>query len=260
MGHLIEVSNPDAPFLRNKTLCVKLSGDGTNVGKRLHLINFTFTLLDEGSSVHSSQGNHLLAILKEPEKYDTLKTGLEDIRKEVENLKTLEHSGIQFTVNYFLGGDSKFLAIVVGILTVPVPHTLAYGVKYRTIRDMMLKSGVLCQKLQKVHERLKKISVWLKVQSRKEFNVSNTPPHYFQAYRSLTLLSIIYTFLRVCDVLIDLLIIRLCFEDSIDKVKKFTKFDSLKYKHVYAYQQFVSVLVIPGFEFYIVKRQRHSRT
>lgn len=115
VGHLIEVSNPDAPFLRNKTLCVKLSGDGTNVGKRLHLINFTFTLLDEGSSVHSSQGNHLLAILKEPEKYDTLKTGLEDIRKEVENLKTLEHSGIQFTVNYFLGGDSKFLAIVVGI-------------------------------------------------------------------------------------------------------------------------------------------------
>ena len=65
--HLIEVSNPDAPFLQNRTLRVKLSGDGTNVGKRLHLINFTFTLLDEGSSVHSSQGNHILAVLKEPE-------------------------------------------------------------------------------------------------------------------------------------------------------------------------------------------------
>ena len=115
VAHLIEVSNPDAPFLQNKTLRVKLSGDGTNVGKRLHLINFTFTLLDEGSSVHSSQGNHLLAILKEPEKYDTLKIGLADIRNEVENLKTLEHSGIQFTVNYFLGGDLKFLAIVTGI-------------------------------------------------------------------------------------------------------------------------------------------------
>jgi len=82
VAHLIEISNPDAPFLQNKTLRVKLSGDGTNVGKRLHLINFTFTLLDEGSSVHSSQGNHLLAILKEPQKYDTLKTGLADIRNE----------------------------------------------------------------------------------------------------------------------------------------------------------------------------------
>ena len=30
---------------------VKLSGDGTNIGKRLHVINFTFTLLDEGSAI-----------------------------------------------------------------------------------------------------------------------------------------------------------------------------------------------------------------
>ena len=81
MRHLIEVSNPDAPFLQNRTLRVKLSGDGTNVGKRLHLINFTFTLLDEGSSAQSSQGNHILAVLKEPEKYDTIKNGLADIRK-----------------------------------------------------------------------------------------------------------------------------------------------------------------------------------
>ena len=104
--HLIEVSNPDAPFLQNRTLRVKLSGDGTNVGKRLHLINFMFT--DEGSSVHSSQGNHILSVLKEPEKYDTIKNGLADIRKEVEDLKTLEHNGMQFTVTYYLGGDLKF--------------------------------------------------------------------------------------------------------------------------------------------------------
>ena len=87
----------------------------TNVGKQLHLINFTFTLLDEGSSAHSSQGNHILAVLKEPENYDTIKNGLADIRKEVEDLKTGEHNGMQFTVTYYPGGDLKFLAIVTGI-------------------------------------------------------------------------------------------------------------------------------------------------
>lgn len=34
-------------------------------------------------------------------------------------------------------------------------------------------------------------------------------------------------------------------------MKKFTKFDTLKYKHVYAYQQFVTGLGISGFEFYV---------
>ena len=38
---------------------VKLSGDGTCVGKRLHVVNFTFTLLDEGSKAHSADGKLL---------------------------------------------------------------------------------------------------------------------------------------------------------------------------------------------------------
>ena len=79
--------------------------------------------------------------------------------------------------------------------------------------------------------------------SRKEYNVSNCP-----LFPSIPITNVVidnlHMFLRVCDVLIDLLIIRLRFEDSIDKVKKFTKFDTLKYKHVYAYQQFVTGLGI----------------
>jgi hypothetical protein len=40
---------------------VKLSGDGTNVGKHLHVINITFTILEEGSKAMSADGNHLVA-------------------------------------------------------------------------------------------------------------------------------------------------------------------------------------------------------
>ena len=45
-------------------MCVKLSGDGTNIGKRLHVVNFTFTMLDEGEKAYSAEGNHVLAIVK----------------------------------------------------------------------------------------------------------------------------------------------------------------------------------------------------
>ena len=46
---------------------VKLSGDGTCVGKRLHVVNFTFTLLDEGSKAHSADGNYCLAMFRQKE-------------------------------------------------------------------------------------------------------------------------------------------------------------------------------------------------
>ena len=58
-----------------------MSGDGTWIGKRLHVLNITFTVLDEGVLAYSSEGNHTLALLKEPEKYEFLQRGLEDLRK-----------------------------------------------------------------------------------------------------------------------------------------------------------------------------------
>ena len=68
---LHKVAPKDAQFKTQKKIRVKLSGDGTNIGKHLHVINFTFTLLDEGSKAYSSDGNHVLAILREAESYDS---------------------------------------------------------------------------------------------------------------------------------------------------------------------------------------------
>lgn len=64
----------DKPDLKSalidgKTLRIKLSGDGTSLARSMHVINFTFTMLVEERHC-SAAGNHLLAILKEPEKYE----------------------------------------------------------------------------------------------------------------------------------------------------------------------------------------------
>ena len=52
----------DASFIRDRTVRVKLTGDGTNIGKHLHVVNFTFTILDEGDLVYGAAGNHCIAI------------------------------------------------------------------------------------------------------------------------------------------------------------------------------------------------------
>ena len=74
--HLLKNSLPTDSIVQNKKIQVKLSGDGTNIGKRLHVVNVTFTILDEGSKAMSASGNHMIAIIKEPEDYDKLAKSL----------------------------------------------------------------------------------------------------------------------------------------------------------------------------------------
>ena len=68
---------------------VKLTGDGTNIGKRLHVVNFGFTIIDEGDLAYSAAGNHCIAISKQTEDYASLKAALRDIETEVELLETI---------------------------------------------------------------------------------------------------------------------------------------------------------------------------
>ena len=84
------------------------------IGKRLHVINFTYTLLDEGDKAYSYEGNHPLAICRAGESYESLKRALQDIISEVEQLQTMTIDSEMYEIEYFLGGDWKFLAIVTG--------------------------------------------------------------------------------------------------------------------------------------------------
>lgn len=96
-------------------LKVKLSGDGTRVCRKLNLVNFTFTLLNEDDIAMSAKGNHTIAILNVPEDYEKLAVALRDIIAEVERLKCVVVDNEKFEIEYFLCSDLKFLAIICGI-------------------------------------------------------------------------------------------------------------------------------------------------
>ena len=70
-----------------ETICVKLTGDGTQISRGFNLINFAFTVLEEGNKAMSVKGNHSLAILKISEANDDeLFCALRDIIEEARNL------------------------------------------------------------------------------------------------------------------------------------------------------------------------------
>lgn len=63
-----------------QTIRIKLTGDGTNIGKRLTVNNFTFTLLSEKEVAIGKKRNCVLAILKTAETLDNLRDSREDLR------------------------------------------------------------------------------------------------------------------------------------------------------------------------------------
>jgi hypothetical protein len=49
-----------------------VTGDGTQIGRGLSVVNFAFTIIEEGGQAGSVKGNHTIAILKVSENYDDL--------------------------------------------------------------------------------------------------------------------------------------------------------------------------------------------
>ena len=60
------------------------------------------------------KGNYVLAVIKTTETYDNLKESLADLRMEMRNLKKINVNNCTYLIEYVLGGDRKFLAVVCG--------------------------------------------------------------------------------------------------------------------------------------------------
>ncbi|CAB4031444.1 Hypothetical predicted protein [Paramuricea clavata] len=206
---MIKNSPPTESFQQNKKIRVKLSGDATNVGKRLHVVNVTFTILDEGSKAMSADGNHIIAIIKEPENYEKLLEALSDIR-----------------------GDWKFLACICGLGAAISTHPCIwckcplYDNYDGTNEWSMVDTNKGARTIKEIEEKSKQGSRGEKC------NVKHSPlfptiPLDHVAIDSLHL------FLRIADNLINLLILEFWRLDAIDKKKTFNDgFERSKYTHM----------------------------
>lgn len=81
-------------------------------------ILLSFSLLQAGDDVMSAGGNHTIAIVKGSESYNTLNESFGMVFNEINNLineKQITINDSKFNLEFFLGGDYKFLLIMMGM-------------------------------------------------------------------------------------------------------------------------------------------------
>ena len=238
--------------MRDKKVKVKLTGDGTNIGKHLHVVNFVFTILDEGEKACTASGNHCIAILKESESYDAMKLGLKDIIREVESIEQIIVRDLDFDVLFYLGGDWKFLAMATGIDAATSTHACIWckcpaierhdSEQVWSISDVSLGAWTIEE------------NVTIGSSRSKRYNVSH-PPLFPTIPLTRVVVDNLHMFLRVAVTLIDLLLLELRRLDKIDKCSKLSKsVDQLQY--IKKYESTLLMLGISGFSFWIGKESK----
>ena len=86
----------------------------------------SFCLLQTGEKVMSSRGNRTIAIVNGPEKYETLEHSFSSAINEINTvLETgfIEVDGKEIQIEMFLGGDYKFLLMVMGLSGATSTHS-----------------------------------------------------------------------------------------------------------------------------------------
>ena len=196
------------------TVKVKVSSDGTNVGKRLSVVNVTYTILNEKQRAISEKGNYLLAIVKEKESYDILSVGLPDLAKEMEQLKEIKAEGSIYKIEYFFGGDWKFLASVCGVGAANGDYACIWCKRPKLQRHYINKVSSIMdpefgtRTLNEIRDNSKS----------KKCNCIHAPLFPFIPLNHVIIDSL-RLYLRICDNLIQLLIWQLKVCDAIDKKK-----------------------------------------
>lgn len=227
---------------------VKISGDGTKVGKRLNIVNITYTIINEKNRAMSEKGNYLLAVVKTKESYDTLAESLSNIIEEMEQTTSINVDGTAYPLEYFLGGDWKFLACVCGIGGANADYACIWCTCPKKERHNMEKSwSILDPELGA--RSLEKIRQFART---KKYNCNHAPLFSFIP-TSHVVIDTLHLYLRITDNLIELIIRELKRCDAIEKKKTFTdNFERDKYKHMAEYEKYLQSLGIQ-FQFYVGK-------
>jgi hypothetical protein len=116
------LNNLDEIELKNiDNLQIKFGADGTNIGKNVFLVNFTFTFLQE-DICNSYSGNYCIGVGQIQEKYDCLKEPMYYMFDSIKDFKTFIFKNIEYKIEYFFSADLKFLLEVNGLKSANSNH------------------------------------------------------------------------------------------------------------------------------------------
>lgn len=105
------------PGDQGKPVKVKISRDGARMTNSTFIL-LSFALLQAGNDVMSSKGNHTNAVAKGKEDYQTMQTSSANLFQDINSVINKEKiviDGITIDLEFFLGGDYKFILLMMGL-------------------------------------------------------------------------------------------------------------------------------------------------
>lgn len=216
-------------------IVVKISGDGTRIGKRIHCVNITFRVV-YGQNLGKE---HILAMVRKPEKYKYLCKIFEPIMENLPN--SVEILGKDIKVKFCLGADLKFLNEMMGLgacsstyscLWCKCPSNERYNCSKKwSMIDLDFGARTVEEIVQYSQGPKKKNMGCLASPILPFISVCNVVPDP------------LHLFLRISDQLTLQLIQKLQHKDNLSKHSK--NVDKEKCKNILAFEEFVNELSIP---------------
>ena len=210
-------ANPNHP--KNEPMRVKISCDGAKMSRSANFMILSFSLLQTGDLVMSSKGNRTIGIVNGPESYDTLKDSFSELFKEINEVNKqgkIKDGDNEIPVDLFLGGDYKFLLMVMGLSGATSDYSCLWCRIHKHIRWDMSKP------LDYYHEKINRsIEDILENNKKAECSCKNKPLLEIEVYHII--LDELHLMLRISDRLLENLIKEVMEKDGkedFDKSKK----------------------------------------
>ena len=239
--HQMSQTIPDNESVPNH-IGVKISGDGTRIGKRIHCVNITFRVI-YGEHLSSE---YILGMVRKPEKYKYLCAIFKPI---VANLPDSVSVGTEsVSLKLYLGADMKFLNEMMGLGACSSKYSCVWckcpsNERYiHTKKWSMLDAELGARTVEEI-TRLSKLS--------KNKNMSCIAPPILPFIPVHNVIADpLHLFLRISDQLVLQLIQILRHRDNVGKNSKTV--DLSKCRNMAAFEEFVKDLSIP-WSFYTSK-------
>ena len=94
---------------------LKLTADGTNLGRAKSVVNAAFMLVDDAENVMSVCGVNIFAVTEWSETYEELRGFYSYIDQQIKDNREIEVLGKKYTIDVYFCSDMKMICIVLGL-------------------------------------------------------------------------------------------------------------------------------------------------
>ncbi|XP_066913541.1 uncharacterized protein [Clytia hemisphaerica] len=127
-----------------KSVMLKVSGDGTKLTRKSNLVVLSYSVIESTGSQLKSSGNNAIGVGMGSESYECVKESFADVIKDINDMAInpkITVDGKELDVNLIIGGDYKFLLMLLGMKAATSSNACIYCDINKDDRQDPLKSG-----------------------------------------------------------------------------------------------------------------------